>query len=86
VRVYYVAKGPSRKIREVCRTNGGEWRNGNTFNDIGAVVADGGGLTANVAFGQLKVYFQSANQPKGKISVIYANLGVGNWTPRSKIN
>ena len=86
VRVYYVAKGAQRKIRELCRTNGGAWRNGAVFNDIGAVVAEGGGLTANVAFGQLKVYYQSPAQPKGKISVIYANLGVGNWTPRAKIN
>ena len=86
MRVYYVAKD-TRKIRELTRTDGGEWKNGKTFNDIGGVVAqEGPSLTANVAFGQLKVYYQSRDQQKGKISMIYANLGAANWTPRAKIN
>ena len=84
VRVYYV--DPESKLRELKRTNGGEWTAGKNFNDIGGTVAEGSGLSANVAFGQLKVYYQSATQPKGKTSLIYANLGVGNWTPRSRIN
>ena len=86
MRVYYVAKG-SRKIKELTRTDGCGWKNGKNFNDIGGTVADvNPSLTANVAFSQLKVYFQSHDQPEGKISMIYSNLGAGNWTPRSIIN
>ena len=86
MRVFYVEKG-TRKIRELTRTDGGEWMNGNNFNGIGGVVANKDpSLTANVAFNQLKVYYHSRDHPRHKISMIYTILGSGDWKERNEID
>ena len=45
------------QIRKLSRTHGSEWKNESTFNDVDSAVAEGCGLTANITFSQLKVYY-----------------------------
>ena len=84
VRVYYVGAG--RKLREACRTGRNDWVDGNAFNGNQWELAEGGGLSANVAFGQLKVYYKDKAAGRGKTSVAYVNLGNRNWSRRLNMN